>query len=56
MQSRAPRGARGLKFPDELNNNVLFLSRPARGAWIEINATSTARCQNIVAPREGRVD
>ena len=32
------------------------LSRPARGAWIEIDTTSTLTAPMMVAPRTGRVD
>ena len=35
---------------------VLFLSRPARGAWIEIFAAATGMQPTLVAPRTGRVD
>ena len=53
---RAPQGARGLKsFPDGFVGAVQA-SRPARGAWIEINQ-KTRRCRDgRVAPRKGRVD
>ena len=33
---RAPRGARGLKYTVDLALNIGKVSRPARGAWIEI--------------------
>ena len=33
---RAPHGARGLKFPLLAGKQVPALSRPARGAWIEM--------------------
>ena len=33
---RAPHGARGLKFDAEHIGGSLAVSRPARGAWIEI--------------------
>ena len=33
---RAPRGARGLKYPFPSTSASQNLSRPARGAWIEI--------------------
>ena len=35
---------------------VLLLSRPARGAWIEIPISTYRYLPSIVAPREGRVD
>ena len=31
------------------------LSRPARGAWVEILSLSSQRCLAAVAPRKGRV-
>ena len=34
--SRAPHGARGLKWSVDLNTTPISPSRPARGAWIEI--------------------
>ncbi len=39
MQSRAPHGARGLKLLMVLLQICLDLSRPAWGAWIEINGS-----------------
>ena len=53
---RAPQGARGLKFPGGLTVLPLALSRPARGAWIEINQALQQRREPLVAPRKGRVD
>ena len=35
--SRAPQGARGLKLIRGLSIAIWVLSRPARGAWVEIN-------------------
>ena len=34
---------------------TLLLSRPARGAWVEIAATLTLDVLEEVAPRKGRV-
>ena len=53
---RAPRGARGLKFGGTVSSGHIDLSRPARGAWIEIIGAMKAAYANFVAPREGRVD
>ena len=53
---RAPHGARGLKFDAEHIGGSLAVSRPARGAWIEI-VFGVFRCgELLVAPRTGRVD
>ena len=55
-KSRAPRGARGLKFKEDAPPPGQIVSRPARGAWIEICRSSTSTSAQRVAPREGRVD
>ena len=34
---------------------TLLLSRPARGAWVEIGKTSIMMWAFVVAPRKGRV-
>ena len=34
---------------------TLLLSRPARGAWVEIEKISVAVKVEVVAPRKGRV-
>ncbi len=34
---------------------TLLLSRPARGAWVEITSQLLTRLQPVVAPRKGRV-
>ena len=54
--SRAPRGARGLKCELLLMNSVKLLSRPSRGAWIEIKLYEDSRKACRVAPLAGRVD
>ena len=41
---RAPRGARGLKLDACCGGRMMWLSRPARGAWIE---TWPARCRSL---------
>ena len=53
---RAPRGARGLKLSIRTQGIMYQMSRPARGAWIEIEPCYTAYAALQVAPREGRVD
>ena len=53
---RAPHGARGLKSIFHGGPIVSTMSRPARGAWIEISKTATLCSIVIVAPRTGRVD
>ena len=45
-----------MKFPVGLTVLPLALSRPARGAWIEINQALQQRREPLVAPRKGRVD
>ena len=35
---RAPQGARGLKFKGKESRTYADLSRPARGAWVEIDS------------------
>ena len=52
---RAPQGARGLKFDLIKRCRVDLLSRPARGAWVEIISLSCSKSCNVVAPRKGRV-
>ena len=54
--SRAPHGARGLKFNLLEREVKREASRPARGAWIEILRELAAREVVDVAPRTGRVD
>ena len=41
-QSRAPYGARGLKFAHSVTVELYEPSRPVWGAWIEINLSITA--------------
>ena len=36
-ERRAPRGVRGLKYKQDQDREQVGLSRPARGAWSEIN-------------------
>ena len=36
--------------------SLLLLSRPSRGAWIEIDVKQIARELGMVAPLAGRVD
>ena len=53
--SRAPQGARGLKYRGHLLISNWAVSRPARGAWVEIKSDAAERIGGIVAPRKGRV-
>ena len=56
VPSRAPHGARGLKFRDRRNDVLAVLrSRPARGAWVEIAVYCLLAPATTVAPRTGRV-
>ena len=55
-KSRAPRGARGLKFKEDAPPPGQIVSRPARGAWIEIAGVQGHAGPWPVAPREGRGD
>ena len=52
---RAPQGARGLKFIVVRIMSALILSRPARGAWVEILGHLWRLSPYAVAPRKGRV-
>ena len=53
---RAPQGARGLKYSDDyLDGSALGLSRPARGAWVEMAERPRGDAADGVAPRKGRV-
>ena len=53
---RAPYGARGLKF-GVLHAEIRgVVSRPVRGAWIEMAISWRSARGIIVAPRKGRVD
>ena len=54
--SRAPQGARGLKYQLRIVQHGEYQSRPARGAWIEIPPYAASIWQSPVAPRKGRVD
>ena len=54
--SRAPHGARGLKSDGGDIWKQVYRSRPARGAWIEIQITGLTSPISGVAPRTGRVD
>ena len=54
--SRAPRGARGLKLNVNFQGGIRPLSRPSRGAWIEINYGIGYDGRIGVAPLAGRVD
>ena len=55
-RGRAPRGARGLKYPNGLCYLHTEPSRPSRGAWIEIRSMAISSALWLVAPRMGRVD
>ena len=55
-RSRAPHGARGLKYTGHGTVIRGHKSRPARGAWIEIYWPVFANIGEQVAPRTGRVD
>ena len=54
--SRAPHGARGLKYRHCGVSVLNGRSRPARGAWIEIILRISLKMSELVAPRTGRVD
>ena len=54
--SRAPHGARGLKYIFHAAVAGVVSSRPAWGAWIEIRTWVDYNVAGIVAPRMGRVD
>ena len=56
VASRAPHGARGLKLRTERIRPRNHLSRPTRGAWIEIHAHRIRNRDGCVAPHTGRVD
>ena len=45
-----------MKYAVDLALDIGKVSRPARGAWIEILRALLALRQAHVAPREGRVD
>ena len=55
-ESRAPYGARGLKYSPYSRPQGRAWSRPVWGAWIEITLEELDENCNIVAPRMGRVD
>ena len=56
IASRAPYGARGLKFAIIVMGVVIRASRPVWGAWIEIVYVPITSSDSWVAPRMGRVD
>ena len=56
LKGRAPRGARGLKCRAVVGLCGKHMSRPTRGAWIEIRGSDGFRRSELVAPHEGRVD
>ena len=53
---RAPCGARGLKYPDELLHFVINPSRSMRSAWIEILYRAAGEIISLVALHAERVD
>ena len=55
LSCRAPQGARGLKLLFLLSLSLSLLSRPARGAWVEIAVLLLTAHVSLVAPRKGRV-
>ena len=55
-KGRAPHGARGLKLFLIVILGLRGWSRPARGAWIEIDGSVIDGLYPAVAPRTGRVD
>ena len=56
MASRAPHGARGLKWLELIKHMLDPKSRPAWGAWIEMSISRITSLWHVVAPRMGRVD
>ena len=57
VSCRTPQGVRGLKCCVRMKHSHLCRSHPARGAWIEITASSAIVITLIsVAPRKGCVD
>ena len=54
--SRAPHGARGLKWILGYHQKMQDKSRAAWGAWIEITISISHARLNPLAPRMGRVD
>ena len=54
--SRAPYGARGLKYHQPVASQYRQQSRPVWGAWIEIQVLEQSAHSSHVAPRMGRVD
>ena len=52
---RAPQGARGLKLVLRSSSARPPVSRPARGAWVEIPSVRYLFGNTAVAPRKGRV-
>ena len=52
---RAPQGARGLKCFKVARIAKYSRSRPARGAWVEIELPDEVIDAMLVAPRKGRV-
>ena len=54
--SPPPHGGRRLKCARAATNVELFLSHPARGAWIEINSCIQNSRRQSVAPRAERAD
>ena len=45
-----------MKFREVLIGDIGDMSRPARGAWIEIVLRGYCQAAGAVAPRKGRVD
>ena len=52
---RSPCGERGLKFGLSCLTDVLFMSLPVRGAWVEIARRADSNLKGQVAPRAGSV-
>ena len=55
LYGRAPQGARGLKCYELELKYTSRVSRPARGAWVEIIIIMVLGMFGVVAPRKGRV-
>ena len=51
--SRAPQGARGLKWKNQFLKMFLHLSRPARGAWVEIPTLISTVANALSRPARG---
>ena len=56
LEGRSPYGERGLKYALAVRPQIVSMSLPLRGAWIEIQIAMVLDTTTDVAPLTGSVD